>query len=204
MRHPVPVAQETWLGTGLDLSYGADVISFLRFVGVMNAAVWLGGSAFHLFAAAPFFGSEAVRWLLGDLHASGTGLMLWQRFYLLQYLCMGIAWLHLLAEWVYLGRGVSRFNGWVLSAILCIAVTSHAEMSLAVEKAHWNRRNARVTAEERDRAARVYPLWSGVWTATNAVLGLAVLAFSWRTLTASHGPRFMTQTRFRTPDSMEA
>lgn len=180
------------------------MISFLRFVGVMNAAVWLGGTVFHLFAVAPFFGSSAVHWLLGELHAGGTGLMLWHRFYGLQYLCIGIAWLHLLAEWVYLGRSVSKFNGWALSIGLSLTLTSHAEMSQGVEKAHWKRQNSNVSVVDRERALRVYPLWKGVWIATNAALGLTILAFSWKTLTANQGPRFMTQGRFRTPDSTEA
>ncbi len=194
---------ETGLGTEVVSSYRPPVITFLRFVGVMNAAVWLGGSAFHLLAVAPFFATPAVRWVLGDVHATGAGLMLWQRFYVLQYTCLTVSFLHHIAEWVYIGRPISRATGWMLGTLLVLALLGNLELDRAVVPAHWARGNPRATPEDRARAERGYPLWSTLWLSTNGALGLVVLVFSWRVLTASHGPRFVTQTKFRTPDSLD-
>lgn len=192
---------ETRLGTRVDSTYGPPVITFLRFVGVMNAAVWFGGSAFHLLAVGPFFSSPATRWILGDLYAGGVGLLLWQRFYTLQYVCIAIVLLHSAAEWVYLGRGLSRLNAWLMSGLLALSLLGHLELQRAVSPAHWNRQNLKLLAEERARAERVYPLWSAVWQVTNIVLGVGAFFYAWRTLTTNVGPRFVTQTKFRTPDS---
>lgn len=179
------------------------MISFLRFVGVMNAAVWLGASLYHLLAVGPFFSTAAARWVLGEPQATGAGLMLWHRLYTLQYLCVGVAWAHLLTEWVYLGRGPSRFQGWMLSLMLTLTLAGDLELRHGVEPAHWTRLNAKANAEEKARAQRNYPLWSALWMSTQAGLTLAVILFSSRTLMATPGPRFMTQGKFRTPDSLD-
>ncbi|MBI1839795.1 MAG: hypothetical protein HYR88_02955 [Verrucomicrobia bacterium] len=177
--------------------------SFLRFVGVMNAAVWLGASLFQLFAVSPFFGSAATRWLLGDAHALGAGLMLWDRFYTTHYLCLGVAWIQLLAEWVYLGRGIPPFHRWALTSLLVLGVLGHVELNRWVTPAHWNRYQPKASAESRASAERTYPLSSAVWMTTNVALDLTVLVFSLRILMAVPGPRFMTQGKFRTPDSLD-
>lgn len=179
------------------------MITFLRFVGVMNAAVWLGGSAFQLLAVAPFFATPASRWLLGDLHAGGVGLMLWHRFYTLQYLCLGVSVLHHAAEWVYIGRPMARLNAILLGVILALSLLGDQTLQRAVTPAHWTRGNTHASPQDRARAERVYPLWTTAWEVTNGLLCALVLLNSWRTLTASHGPRFVTQTKFRTPDSLD-
>ena len=179
------------------------MISFLRFVGVMNAAVWLGACLFHFLVVSPFFGSAATRWLLGEAHAQGSGLMLWERFYTVHYLCLALAWLHLLAEWVYLGRSIPRFHGWALSLLLVLGVAGNMVLNRRVTPLHWSRYQPQVQPEIRANATHSYPLWSAVWTTTNTALGLTLVVFCIRTLLANPGPRFMTQGKFRTPDSLE-
>jgi hypothetical protein len=179
------------------------VISFLRVVGLMNAAVWLGGSLYHLLAVGPFFSSAGIKWLIGDFYAGGVGLMAWQRFYALSYLCISVALLHLVAEWVYLGRGISRFNGGLLCLLLTFTLLGNYQMDKVVAPAYYNRTSQKVSAEERARAERTYPLWSTIWNTSTVLLELGILIFSIRTLTVVQGPRFTTQTKFRTPDSLE-
>lgn len=179
------------------------MISFLRFVGVMNAAVWLGASLYHFMAVGPFFSTAAARWVLGEPHATGAGLMLWHRLYMLQYVCLGVAWAHLLTEWVYLGRGPSRFQAGVLSLLLALTLAGDLELRHGVEPAHWIRQNPKAAADDKARAERGYPLWSAIWMCTQTGLTLVVILFSSKTLMATPGPRFMTHGKFRTPDSLE-
>lgn len=169
----------------------------------MNAAVWLGGSLYHLLAVAPAFSSAGITWLIGDFYSGGVGLLVWQRFYALHYLCIGVALLHLVAEWVYLGRGISRLNGVTLCLLLSLTLAGNYQLDRVVAPAYFNRSNPKVASTERARAERVYPLWRMVWNTTNLALELGILFFTVRTLTIIQGPRFTTQTKFRTPDSLE-
>src|SRR6266496_2641930 len=53
------------LGTYRALSYHPVVIGFLRFLGILNAGVWLGAAIFFTFGAGPALFSQETQNLLG-------------------------------------------------------------------------------------------------------------------------------------------
>jgi hypothetical protein len=97
------------------------VIGFLRFLGIANAAVWFGAAVFFTFAVGPGIFSEDMRSVLGvapgafRFFAGGIALVIIKRYFILQYVCGTLAFLHLAAERLYLGR---RTNRWVVGAII--------------------------------------------------------------------------------------
>src|SRR5215467_7623971 len=87
----------------------------------MNAAVWFGAAIFFSFGigAAPF--SQEMKTLLGNNspYFSGAIAQIYiARYFYLHLICGAVALLHLLAEWVYLGRTPPRFALGLLIALI--------------------------------------------------------------------------------------
>src|SRR5258706_13325490 len=98
-------------------------MSFLRFIGILNAAVWFGAAIFFTFGIAPVFFTPQVRHLLGDIYAGLVLQAVIERYFLLHYCCGAIALIHQLAEWVYLGKALQRGTVGLLLAILALSPT---------------------------------------------------------------------------------
>ena len=101
------------------------MIGFLRFVGILNAAVWFGAAVFFTFwsGRAPF--SPEMKALLGPHNypyfSGAIAKILIARYFSLQFICSIIAIVHLLAEWLYLGRFPQNSRLGLLLG-LCLAV----------------------------------------------------------------------------------
>src|SRR6266436_1420387 len=89
-----------------DLSpYPSLVIGFLRFVGLLNAAVWFGAAIFFTFAAGPAVFSQDMKDALRQNNPYFYGAIaqvLISRYFRLQLICGVIALLHLVMESLYL------------------------------------------------------------------------------------------------------
>src|SRR5262249_40080484 len=104
------------LGTIALCSYAAYVISILRFIGVMNATVWFGSSVFFTFVGAPAIFSEDMKAAFGaqnarsaDYFTGAIAQIVIARYFLLHHVCGAVALVHLLVEWLYLGKALERF-----------------------------------------------------------------------------------------------
>ena len=75
---------------------------------MLNAAVWLGAAVFCSTTLLVAFNSRDTVGLLGAQYftqVSGALIQIvFSRLFHLQILCASLAWLHLVAEWMYLGR----------------------------------------------------------------------------------------------------
>ncbi len=175
---------------------------FLRFIGIVNAAVWFGAVFFFTVCAAPALFSPEMKRLFGQgsYAQAYTGLvaqMALGSLFLLQYWCGAIALLHQLAEWVYLGKRVRRFTLGMLLVLYCLALLGG--LGLYPKMQQWHRikystelyRQTLYTSEQKAIAARHFQLWHGVSQAAN-VLILGGLAFYLLHLSQpANGPRFI-------------
>ena len=73
---------------------------FLRFIGIFNTAVWVGGSVFFSFLAGSVFFSPEVKQFTPPPYNGLVAQAMLERFFLLHYICGGVALGHLLAEWL--------------------------------------------------------------------------------------------------------
>jgi hypothetical protein len=74
-------------------------------MGLFNAAVWVGGSVFFSFLAAPVFFTPEVT-AFAPKPANGlVAQAVLGRYFMLHIICGTIASLHLLIEWLYNGGG---------------------------------------------------------------------------------------------------
>jgi hypothetical protein len=176
------------------------VIEFLRLLGMLNAAVWLGATVFYVFAAGPFATSEQVSALLGqqaDYFTRVIEHLLAARFFKLQFICAMVAVFHVAAEWLYLGRVPKRAH-LALIAFL-VGATLFGGLAVQPRLMRWNMASHAVnfTLQQRLAAARTYRAWHAGWVllsfATLAGLGV----YYWRVGTSSSPGRFVGATQFR-------
>ena len=169
------------------------MIAFLRFIGVLNAAVWFGAALFFTFGIAPAFFTAEMKKLLGEIYSGLVAQMVLERYFVLHYCCGAIALVHQLAEWVYLGKALQRLTFGLLLGILALNLAGGLWLKPKLTELHRIRysRPEQYSAAQRQDAARLFRNWHSV----SMIMNLAVLAglalFAWRLAMPPNGPRFV-------------
>ena len=182
------------------------MIFLLRFVGVINAAVWLGAAVYFTFGAPALFTPEAKS-LLGEAQAGVAAMMLLSRYFTLQYWCGGIAIVHQLAEWVYLGRSLQRWAVGVLAAVYLLALLGGLWLQPKLRQLHEVKygyrkvngqyvRNA-VLPPQSEAAAEAFRRWHGISMVFNLIIMGGLVFFTWRAANPADVPRFIPANKFR-------
>jgi hypothetical protein len=193
------------LGIGLGrlhfCSYGGWVTGFLRFMGLLNAAVWLGAAVFCTLGVLPVLSSQKVMSLLGQTYFPYLStaisrviigrLLDWQIFFAL------FAWLHLVLEWLYLGRTPRRVWVTLLTFLFCLSLLGGLWLNPKLAELHRIQHGSNVPAANRELAAKSFRVWEGVFQALNVLLIAGVGTYFWRLTTAEDAPRFVTPVKFR-------
>jgi hypothetical protein len=177
------------------------VNGLLRFTGLLNAAIWLGAVVFSTLGVLPAVHSQRMMDLLGSRYftylSGAIAQDLWGRLCYWQIGCAVIAWLHLLAEWLYLGRTPRRW--WVTLQAVLLAASLVAGFwlcpKLTILQRTQRQTNPRVA--EREAAERSFRLWDGAFQAVNVLLIGGVAVYFWRLTRAEESPRFVSPMKFR-------
>lgn len=173
----------------------------LRFLGLLNAAIWLGAVVFCTMGAGSVLHSQAVVDLLGaryhDYLSSAIAQALTTRVFYWQIGCALFAWLYLLAEWLYLGRTPARL--WVtLHMVLLIGgLISGLWLCPKLASLHRSQHPQAARTEAREAALRSFRLWDGVFQAVNVLMFAGVAVYFWRLTSADDAPRFVSPMKFR-------
>lgn len=182
--------------------------AFLRFLGIVNAGVWFGAAFFLTVFAAPAIFSPAVKALFGaaEFGQAYVGLIaqtVLGSYFILQYWCGGIALLHQLAEWVYLGRRLHRPTMVVLLIIFALSLLGG--LWLQPKMNQWHRvkyatelyRQQIYSEGQTAEATRLFAIGHGVSQTVNlfTMAGLAFLL--WRLSQPPEGPRYFSAAQFR-------
>jgi Domain of unknown function (DUF4149) len=177
------------------------VIGFLRFVGILNAAVWFGGAVFFTFwsGRAPF--SPEMKALLGPQNypyfSGAIAQILIARYFNLQFTCSIIAILHLLAEWLYLGRFPQNARLALLLG-LCLAVLAGGYWLQPRMKAlHAIKYAQNQPLPVRESASRSFGAWHGVSMGVNLLVVAGLAVYLWRVANSSDETRFVSAVKFR-------
>jgi hypothetical protein len=176
------------------------VIAFLRFIGLMNAAVWLGGTVFFLFAIWPATGSKEIESLLGPryfpFYSQAIGQTLLGRCFHFQIACALIALLHLLCEWLYFGRPSRKLALTLLGILLALAVFGGNLVQPRLQAAHKARFYSAEPAS-RESAARSFRVWHTLNIAFHLISIGGLVVYVWRVANPSDTPRFISSVKFR-------
>ena len=173
----------------------------LRFVGVANAGVWLGGSIFYTVAVAPTLGSAPMVGLWGAKnfpYFSGaiSQLMLASYFHL-QLACATVALLHLLVEWLYLGRALRRFWTYLLVILFWLAVIGSFLLAPKLRDLQRARFVLDAKPVQREAAAKSFHVWQGVYQSLNVLLIAGVGLYFWRAVHPPDELRFVGSPKIR-------
>jgi len=170
----------------------------------MNAAIWFGAGLFFSFGVAPTFFSAQMKELLGgattgEVYAGLIAQLVLERYYMLHYWCGGIALIHLLAEWVYLGKAIHRATLAILLSAFCLMLVGGVWIQPKLKDLYYKKheQSGRVSHVQKLQAARSFSFWHGV----SQVMNLAVLGglgvYLWRVTHSSESPRFVSSSKFR-------
>jgi len=176
------------------------VIGFLRFAGILNAAVWLGAAVFFAAAARPAASSAKMKTLLGPVNfpyfSEAIARMLAARLCYVELTC-GIAALGLVAcEWLYFGKTIPRLWRGLLIVLLGMVL---AGWGLQPKLEQWQQvlygPNTRLP--QRQEASHLFNAWQRAFEWANLLMVAGVAAYLWRVANPPDPTRFVSRTKFR-------
>jgi hypothetical protein len=177
------------------------VIGFLRFVGIANAAVWLGGSVFYTVCAGPALVSSDMHALLGQKYfpyfSGATVQIVLARYFHFHLACAVIALVHLLAERIYLGRVARRLWLGLLAVLFVFSLLGSAWLGPKLAGLHRAQHFLNATPAQHEAAAKSFHLWHGLFQAVNVLMIASVAVYLWRVANPPDELRFVGSTQFR-------
>lgn len=175
---------------------------------MLNAAVWLGAALFFMGGVTPALTSSDVQVLFRDSggvfreeyfqYLSGAFIqVVASRFFYWHIVCALIALLHLLAEWLYLGRSAHRAWLGLLAGLLAAGLLSNAWLVPQLAQSHRTRHAVNLKPEHREAAAKSFASWNRVFLGMKLLILGGVAVYFWRATTPSEPLRFVGPTKFR-------
>lgn len=173
----------------------------LRFVGLANAAVWLGGAVFYTLGIAPALVSQAIVDVLRPENfpyfSGAIAQVVLTRYFHLHLACATVALLHLGVEWLYLGRATRRFWTLLLMALFGASLIGAFWLTPKLRDLHRSRSLVKAAPGQREAAAKSFRVWQGFFQGLNVLMIAGVAVYFWR---AAHPPdelRFVGSTKIR-------
>jgi hypothetical protein len=167
---------------------------FLRFVRIVNAAIWCGASVF-LIVGIPALFSQPLEALLSKPYAGFAAEAVLQRYFALYDVCGAVALLCLGVEWVYSGNG-SRVDAWLLGALTAFGLVFGLILQPRMHAWHYYKYFGR-TVEQQAEAARWFGLWHGISQLLNLVVIAGLVFYLWRSTRPPESPRFGSFAKIR-------
>lgn len=163
---------------------------FIRFAGILNLAVWLGGTVFFTLAAGPAFFSAEMLAFLPRPYAGRAAEVVISRLFTLQQWCAMIALLHLLLERLYLGRRSGRLVVGFLGGLLVLSLWAGYWLQPRMHELQRIRYSPVASEAQKASAKSRFGMWHGLsWVANYAIIvGLGV--YFWRLTRPEVSARF--------------
>ena len=170
-------------------------------MGVLNAAIWLGAAIFCTLGVLPLVSSQNMTALLGQTYfpylSGGIVRLIIARLFYWQIFFAVVAWLHLVLEWLYLGRTPRRLWVGLLTALFSVSLMTGLWLNPKLTRLHRSAHALNLKPEERAVALKNFQFWDGVFEAVNVLLIGGVAVYFWRLTGAEDAPRFVTPVKFR-------
>ena len=188
------------LGIQYAVSYRKPVIGFLRFVGILNAAVWFGTAIFFTFGTglAPF--SAEMRNLLGPSNfpyfSGAIAQILIARYFTFQVGCVVVAVLHLFAEWLYLGKYPQKLQMALLIALAAVVLLGGYGLQPKLKALHATKYSVNTRPQIREAAGKSFRTWHGVSQVVNLLMVGGLAIYLWRATNPSDPTRFVSAAKF--------
>jgi hypothetical protein len=170
---------------------------------MLNAAVWLGAALFFMAGVTPALVSRDVQALFRDQYqyfdyfSGAVTQVVSTRYFYWHLVCAIIAFLHLLAEWLYLGRAAHRAWLGLLAGLLAAGLISNAWIVPMLTQLHRTRNAVKLPPETRQAAAKSFQSWHRVFQGVNLLILGGVAVYFWRATTPADTLRFVGPAKFR-------
>lgn len=165
--------------------------TFLRFAGILNAAIWCGASVFLLLGLPAVF-SEDLKKALGPMGPPGVGWaaeLIIGRYFILQYCCGAIGLAHLVLEWLYSGKPLLQRNLAILVVLIGLALAGGLWMQPKLKDLHRTKYFG-ATPAAREQADRTFKAWHGASECGNLIAISGLMVYLWRTSRLSDQARY--------------
>ena len=177
------------------------MIGFLRFIGLINAAVWLGGTVFFALFASPAFFSPDMQALLDaknfPYYSGAIAQIMAAQYFYFGTICAVIGFLHLLAEWLYLGRPGRMLSVSLLASLLVLSLIGQHWFQPKLKALHKTHYAVNAQPAEREAAAKSFNGWRLASQFLNLCLMGGLLIYIWRIANPSDTLRFVSSVKFR-------
>ena len=173
------------------------MLVYLKFIGITNAAVWLGASLFFICRVEPAFASPEIAAILPPSHAGATAQILLERYFSLHCWCGGLALVHLLGEWLYSGRPLRRWALYLVLGLFGWGLVGSFWLQPKLQKLHLEIYGVRSTPPQRQQASKSFKIWHALNRGTNLAALLGIWVFLLQSAAAGSTPRFLGSGKFR-------
>jgi len=163
------------------------VTAFLRFLGVLNTALWLGATVFLTIGLPGLFSDELRNELrssigpaMAPIVAGWAAQTIFARFFILQYCCGAVGLAHITLEWLYSGKPLLQRGLGLLVLLIGLALAGDLWMQPRLNELQHLKYYA-PTQLARDQADHAFKGWHAAAECGNlAVIG-GLLVHLWRT-----------------------
>jgi hypothetical protein len=173
----------------------------LRFVGLLNAAVWLGAGVFCSTVLLVAMNSREAVALVGAAYAEqvagGLTQIIVKRWFHLQIFCAVVAGLHAAGERLYLGRVLRRFWAGLLGLLFLIGFLGSVWLGPKLVNLQRAQFVPALSAEARVAAQRRFDTWHAVFQVVNVAVIAGVGLHLWRLGNPQDEALFVMPTNFR-------
>jgi hypothetical protein len=165
------------------------VVAFLRFVGILNAAVWFGAAVFFTLGAGPAFFSDEMIQLIGKPRAGVAAQLVLSRYFTLQHWCAGIALAHLMVEWLYTGRPWQKSTLGLLLGLLALGLAGGYGLQPRMKELHLRMYAVQLTPAQREEAKKAFGPLHGAAQLMNLVVMGGILVYLWQITSSASSSR---------------
>jgi hypothetical protein len=176
------------LGRSGARAYCSGMLRILRFVGLLNAAVWLGGCVFFTFAAAPAIFQPGLKRLFHDYYIGVIAQFMQERYFTFQVVCGAVALAHAVVEWLLRRHEPWRSPPWLLAGLLALSLAGRFWFHPYLKALHEIRYSA-PTAAQQAEARATFRKWHGLSQALNLLLLGGLVWHLWRRAAPDPDPR---------------
>ena len=189
------------LGSVPHSAYGDGMTGFLRFIGILNAAIWLGGSVFFTFVAGQVPFSPGMKEVLGPVYSpylvGAVAQVGVARFFSFQLVCAIIALAHLGAEWLYQERRNRKPLLWMLATMLAVTLLGDYWLQPNMHNLFRGKYAVNYTQPQRDAAAHSFAIWHGVSMTANLFMLGGLVVYLVQMSRPPEAARFVSPSQFR-------
>jgi hypothetical protein len=176
----------------------SGVLGVYRFIGLLNAAVWLGAAVFFTFGIGTAVFSEEMKSIFvgpyRDYYPGLIAQVFLKRYFALHMICGVVALAVFCAEWFYTRRGFQKLTFVLLMIPFSIGIIAGV-MQPKMRDLHQTKYTS--TGAQRDEASKTFSRMHAVSSTLNLISLALLIAYMWRVANPPEPARFVSTHKFR-------